>query len=87
MKLPKELDNLKKGLINIQNFNDNEYFKWGLVRYLHPADYHPEKMRKIVKLFGDDLGFEVNIKYIHKIEKKKSISISVLGYEDKEKYY
>ena len=87
MKLPKELDNPKKGLINIQNFNDNEYFKWGLVRYLHPADYHPEKMRKIVKLFGDDLGFEVNIKYIHKIEKKKSISISVLGYEDKEKYY
>ena len=85
--MPKELDHLKKGLINFQNFNDNEYFKWCLVRYLHPADYHPEKMRKIVKLFGDDLGFEVNIKYIHKIEKKKSISISVLGYEDKEKYY
>ena len=85
--MPKELDHLKKGLINFQNFNDIEYFKWCLVRYLYPADHHPEKIRKIVKLFGDDLGFEVNIKYIHKIEKKKSISISVLGYEDKEKYY
>ena len=27
IKLPKELDHLKKGLINIQNIDDNEYFK------------------------------------------------------------
>ena len=31
-KLPKELDHLRKGLINIQNIGDNECFKWCLVR-------------------------------------------------------
>ena len=65
-----ELDHLKKGLIIIQNFDDNKCLKWCLVRYLHLEEHHPEKIREIVKLFGDDLGFEVNIKYIHKIEKK-----------------
>ena len=28
IKLPKELDNPRKGLINIQNTDDNECFKW-----------------------------------------------------------
>ena len=30
-KLPKELDHLRKGLINMQNTDDNECFKWCLV--------------------------------------------------------
>ena len=30
--LPKELKHLRKGLINIQNIDDNECFKWCLVR-------------------------------------------------------
>ena len=41
IKLPKELDHPRKGLINIQNTDDNEYFKWCLVRYLNPVDHHP----------------------------------------------
>ena len=32
VKLPKELDHPKKILINIQNFYDNECFKWYLVK-------------------------------------------------------
>ena len=32
IKLPKELDHPEKGLINIQNIDDNECFKWSLVR-------------------------------------------------------
>ena len=39
IKLPKELDHPRKGLINIQNINDNECFKWCLVRYLYPPDH------------------------------------------------
>ena len=35
IKLPKELEQQGKGLINIQNIDDNECFKWCLVRYLH----------------------------------------------------
>ena len=38
IKLPKELDHPRKGLINIQNTDDNECFKWSIVRYLNPAD-------------------------------------------------
>ena len=32
IKLPKELDHPRKGLINIQDIDDNECFKWYLVR-------------------------------------------------------
>ena len=38
MKLPEELNHPRKGLINIQNIDDNEFFKWSLVKYLNPAD-------------------------------------------------
>ena len=44
IKLPKDLDHPKKGLINIQNFDDNECFKWCLVGYLHPADHNPRRV-------------------------------------------
>ena len=40
--LMKELDHLRKGLINIQNIDDNECFKGCLGRSLHPADHYPE---------------------------------------------
>ena len=34
IKLPKELNHPKEGLININNIDDNEYFKWSMARYL-----------------------------------------------------
>ena len=43
IKLPKELNHSMKGLINFQNIDDNESFKWRLVKYLHPAD-HPARI-------------------------------------------
>ena len=39
IKLPKELDYPRIGLINVQNSDDNKCFKWCLVRYLNPADH------------------------------------------------
>ena len=46
------------------------------VRYLHPADHHLARIRKIDEILADELDFEgikfpVKIKDIHKIEKKK----------------
>ena len=35
IKIPKELNHPRKGLINIQNIEDNECFKWRSARYLH----------------------------------------------------
>ena len=32
IKLPKELDHPRKGLINVQNINDIECFEWCLVK-------------------------------------------------------
>ena len=42
----------------MQNFDDNECFKSCLVRYLNPADHHVARIKKINKLFGDELDFE-----------------------------
>ena len=36
----------KKGLINIQNSDDNECFNWCLFRYLHPAYHNPRRITK-----------------------------------------
>ena len=75
IKLPKELSHSRKGFIIIQNAYHNECFKWCLIRHLHPLDYHPERNRKISKLFGNELDFQdmkflVKIKDINKIEKR-----------------
>ena len=91
IKLPKELDHPRKGLINIQNTDDNECFKWCLVRYLNPADYHPATITKANKDFANrldfkDMKFPIKIRDNQKIQKENSIGISVFGYENKEKH-
>ena len=74
VKLPKELDHPRNRLINIQNIDDNECFKWCLVRYLNPADHHPARITKADKDFAKrldfkDIKFPVKIRDIRKIEK------------------
>ena len=91
MKLPKELCHPRKGLVNVQNTDDNECFKWCFVRYLNPPDHNPRRMIKVEKDFGKRLDFKyikfpLKIRDIHKIEKKNSIGINVFSYENKEKY-
>ena len=91
IKLPKKLDDPRKGFIYIQNTDDNEWFQWCLVRYLNPVDHYPARIRKVDKDFAKQLDFKdikspVKVREIHKIEKKNSIIISVSGYEIKEKY-
>ena len=73
-------------MINIQNIDDNECFKWCLVRY-----FNPEKLTKADKDFANmldfkDVNFPVKIRDSIKIEKKNSIGISVFDYGNKEKY-
>ena len=51
IKLPKELDHPRKGLINVQNTDDNECFNWCLARYLNPADHNPRRNTKADKRF------------------------------------
>ena len=66
----------RKGLINIQNTDYNECFKWCLVRCMNPADHHSLRITKAGKDFpkrldSKDTEFPLKIRFIHKIEKKE----------------
>ena len=88
IKLPKELDHTIKGLINIQNIDDNECFKQCLVRYLNPADHNPARITKADKDFAKkldfkDIKFPVKIGNIHKIEKRIPSGLVLLAMKTK----
>ena len=62
-----------------------------MIRYLHPVDHPPARIKKVDKLYGDksdfkDIKFPVKVRDIRKVEKKNSIGISVFGHENKKKY-
>ena len=61
IKLPKELQHPRKGSIDIQNTDNNECFKWCLVRYLNPADHNPRRITKADKDFIKRLDFKDKI--------------------------
>ena len=46
-----------KGLINIQN-EDNDYFKWCLVRYLKPVHKYLARIGNVDKEFPKKLNFK-----------------------------
>ena len=71
IKLLKELDHPRRGLINIRNFDDNECFKWSLIRYVNPADRNPARIAKADK-------FPVKIRDIKKKTTEKRIPLALL---------
>ena len=67
-------------MINIQKIDDNECFKWCLVRYLIRTDRHPIISIKNAKYFAKrvdskEIKFPVKTRDIYTIEKKNSIGI------------
>ena len=90
IKLPLELRNSAKGLINMKN-EDNECFRWCHIRHLNPQDKYPQRIKKSDKAFIKNLNysgieFPVTTKQYNKIEKQNEININVFGYENKQKY-
>ena len=70
-------------MIDIQNIDDNECFKWSIARYLNPANHHPARITKNDEDFGKKPNFKniklpVKIRSINKIEKQKNPLASVL---------
>ena len=61
IKLLKKLDHKRKGLINIENTDDNECFKWSIVRYLNPPYRNRERITKADKGFAKKLDFKDRI--------------------------
>ena len=73
-------------MINIQITNDNECFKWCLLRYLNHADQNPKRITKADKDFGKRLDFEytkfpVKIRDIHKLGKRIPLALAFLVME------
>ena len=90
IKLPQELKNSAKGLINIKN-EDNECFRWCHIRHLNPQAKNPKRIKKVDKQYIENLDysgieFSVTVKQYNKIEKQNEININVFGYENKQPY-
>ncbi|KAG1651863.1 hypothetical protein GQR58_026696 [Nymphon striatum] len=84
--LPTELE-MKKAIINMKN-NDDECFKWCVIRAMNPVNVHPERITKDLTekaelLDWNNIKFPVDLKSIDRFEKQNaSISINVFGYEN-----
>ena len=90
IKLPEELQNNMKGLINLQN-KDQECFRWCHIRHLNPQAKDPQRIKKVDREYIKNLNysgieFPVTIKQYNKIEKQNNININVFGYEEELQY-
>ena len=67
-------------MINIQNIDDNECFKWCVARYLHHSDHHTENITKADEDFSKRLDFkdikcQIKVRDIHKNEKRIPLAL------------
>ena len=90
IKLPCELKNAMKSLINIKG-NGNKCFLWCHIRHLIPSKIHPERIIKAYKEMINDLGYEgiellVPKKDFSKIVSKNNICTNVFCYGNKLTY-
>ena len=89
--LPKELAD-KKAIINMKN-KDNKCFLHCVGRALNPTNNHPERIDKELMEKEDTLNikgieYPVSLKDIDRFEKQNpEISITVLGFNEKDKVY
>ena len=79
-RITKRIRPSKKGLINIQNIDDNECFKWCLVRYLNSADHHPPRITAAGKDFAKkldfkDTNFQLKLETFIKLKKRISSAL------------
>ena len=89
IKLPKELDHPRKRLINIQNTDVNECFKWCSVRYLYPADCNPARIPKadkdVAKIIDfKDIKFPVKTRTFTKLRKRIKLALAFLVMKTKQ---
>ena len=89
--LPPFLKN-KNAIINMKN-QDEECFKWSILRALNPKSIHPERIDSDLKSKRNTLSMEgirypTNFRDIDRFEHlNPNISISVLGYNKEEQVY
>ena len=86
IKLTKELNNPMKKLINMQNLENNDCFRWCLIRHLNPVGKNPLRISKAHKNYVDELRFKeikcpVTVKDYANNEEMNTIAINVFIYE------
>ena len=94
-KVQVELHNITKRIecfINIQNTDDNEYFKLCLAGYLHLADDNPIRITIADKIFAKELIFKdikfyrVKIRDFHELKIRILSPLACFRSENKGKY-
>ena len=91
IELPAVLKN-KTAIINMKN-QDEECFKWCVLRALYPKDTNPDRIDKDLKSKQDTLNMEgirypVNFRDVDRFESQNpEISITILGYNKDERVY
>ena len=85
--LSSELNSPMKSLINIKN-KDIECFKWCHIRFINPANSHPERINKQDKKIASTLdctgiNFPMKARDYEIIEERFDINVNVFGYENK----
>ena len=85
IKLPGKLAE-KKAIINVQNENDHECFKWAITSAVFPAKEHGERLSKQMREDSEKfdwagIEFPVSLKQIDNFENHNPYAINVFGYE------
>lgn len=88
--LPVKLQNSAKGLISLQN-KDDECFRWCHIRYLNPQEKDAQQIKKTDRKMLQELNYQgvefpVATKHYGKIEAQNNINVKVFGCE-KEQFY
>ena len=83
--LPKHLQT-KKAIINVQNKNDNQCFKWAITSAIYPVEKNTERLTKYVEnsknLNWDGINFPASLRDVDKFEKlNPTVTVNVFGYE------
>lgn len=77
---------LKRALINPQNTEDNQCFKWCILAALHPPRSHPERVAHYKQyeheLSFDGIDFPVCLDDVVRFEALNQISVNVYGHQD-----
>ena len=82
--LPKKLA-AKKAIINVQNTQDNECFKWAVTSAVYQRKVHPERLNSEMRanskrLNWKGIDFPTPLTQIARFEKQNPYSINVYGY-------
>ena len=76
-------------MINIQNIDDNECFKWSIAKYLNPENHHQARITKAdkdlpKKLDFKDTKFPVKLETSTKVKKRISSALVFVAMRIKE---